>query len=489
METEEKIRENSYRTILKRLSSLGGVQVFNVVIALIRGKLIALLLGAEGMGISSLFTSSSNTLQQLGALGLNLSMAREVAVEKDNPDRLAHVIAVSTRLIILTSLLGAAICVILAPLLSLWSFGNYDNSFSFMTLGGSVFFSIGSIGYMALLQGMGRVKRLTYASVVGGLTGLLGGIPLYYFFGNRGIVPALILFWLAMFLFYYLSFRKTVDYEKIRFQWNSHRPLVKKLISLGLILMTGNLFGTLTNYLINIFVRYSGSIEDVGLFQAANSLTNQYVGVIFSALSLDYFPRLSAAAADKLKFTNVINRQVEIVMLVATPLVILLILSTPLVIEILLTESFLEIIPLMRWLGFGILIQAVAIPLDYALIAKEKKKIYFWFEVIWANFSWIGWSILFYYLFGLVGLGVSLVVRSAIDFLIICVISRKSLQFTYSNSVTLITLVSLLLCAGVFAASFLPVNLSYFAMGTGLTASIIFSYTILRKKLGSTPKD
>lgn len=72
--------------------------------------------------------------------------------------------------------------------------------------------------------------------------------------------------------------------------------------------MTGNLFGTLTNYLINIFVRYSVSIEDVGLFQAANSLTNQYVGVIFSALSLDYFPRLSAAAADKLKFTNVINR-------------------------------------------------------------------------------------------------------------------------------------------------------------------------------------
>lgn len=184
METEEKIRENSYRTILKRLSSLGGVQVFNVVIALIRGKLIALLLGAEGMGISSLFTSSSNTLQQLGALGLNLSMAREVAVEKDNPDRLAHVIAVSTRLIILTSLLGAAICVILAPLLSLWSFGNYDNSFSFMTLGGSVFFSIGSIGYMALLQGIGRVKRLTYSSVVGGLTGLLGGIPLYYFFGT-----------------------------------------------------------------------------------------------------------------------------------------------------------------------------------------------------------------------------------------------------------------------------------------------------------------
>jgi len=63
-----------------------------------------------------------------------------------------------------------------------------------------------------------------------------------------------------------------------------------KLIGLGLVLMAGSLIGTFTNYLINLFVRSFGSVDNVGLYQAANSITNQYVGVVFSAMSLDFFP-------------------------------------------------------------------------------------------------------------------------------------------------------------------------------------------------------
>ncbi|MFK1880757.1 hypothetical protein ACIXEK_02480 [Bacteroides fragilis] len=43
--------ESGYRTILKGTAIFGGVQVFNIVINLIRGKLVALFLGPEGMGI------------------------------------------------------------------------------------------------------------------------------------------------------------------------------------------------------------------------------------------------------------------------------------------------------------------------------------------------------------------------------------------------------------------------------------------------------
>ncbi len=83
---------------------------------------------------------------------------------------------------------------------------------------------------------------------------------------------------LAIFLFYYISFRKSVKADSIKFSWSSHKPIVKKLVSLGLVLMVGSLVGTFTNYAINIFVRAYGSEEMVGLFQSANSITNQYVG-------------------------------------------------------------------------------------------------------------------------------------------------------------------------------------------------------------------
>ena len=75
--------ENSYKSIFRGTSVLGGVQVFLVLVNLVRGKFVALLLGPEGMGISNLFNTSSATIQRFASLGLNLAIVREVAERKD----------------------------------------------------------------------------------------------------------------------------------------------------------------------------------------------------------------------------------------------------------------------------------------------------------------------------------------------------------------------------------------------------------------------
>ena len=64
-------------------------------------------------------------------------------------------------------------------------------------------------------------------------------------------------------------------------------------------------------------------------------------------------------------------------------------LTAPLVIKILLTDSFLEVTPLMRWLGFGVLVQSVSFPMGYILIAKDNRKVYIWLEVVFSNLMWI----------------------------------------------------------------------------------------------------
>lgn len=389
--------------------------MFNIVVSLLRGKLVSMFLGPEGMGISSLYTSSANTLQQFSGLGLNLAFVKEISARKDDADALPQLIDVAIRLIVFTSLLGGVICFLLAPLLSLWTFGTADYSVGFMFLALSVALSVASAGYLSILQGLGAVKRLAKASLVGGLTGLLVGVPLYYFFGNAGIVPSLIVLSLATFIFYYVSYRQVSLSGNGEFEWRRHKGMIFRLMRTGSILMAGGLAGTFTSYVINLFVREFGSIQDVGLFQAANSLTNQYVGVIISALAMDYFPRLSAAKDDADKFNMVVNRQIEIVCLIATPLVILLILTAPLVIEILLTAEFASIVPLMRWMGLGVLIQLICFPIGYVFIARNGEKLYFWLEVVFSNILWMSCSMFFYWQYSLIGLGVSLVVRSFID--------------------------------------------------------------------------
>ena len=91
--------------------------------------------------------------------------------------------------------------------------------------------------------------------------------------------------------------------------------------------MVGSLVGTFTNYAINIFVRAYGSEEMVGLFQSANSITNQYVGGDIQRPRPRLFSRLSSVSHDTRKLCEVVNRQAEIVILIVTPLVLLLMLT------------------------------------------------------------------------------------------------------------------------------------------------------------------
>lgn len=427
----------SYRTILKRISAFGGVQVFNILVNLIRGKFVALFLGPVGMGVSSLFMTSSAFIQQLGALGVNLSLVKEVSASGNDPVRRADVMTVAGMLILLTSLLGALISIIMAPWLSEWSFGSEEYTGQFIILGAAIALTIAGSGYLALLQGFGEVKRLSKASVVGSLTGLFFGVPLYWLFGTSGIVPAMVILALATFLFYFINYRRAIHHDHPRFSWTSHHRLARRIISLGIIFMIGSLVGSATNYAINAFVRWWGTMSDVGLFQAANSLTNQYIGIVFSALAMDYFPRLSAVGHDSSRLRETVNRQAEIVMLIATPLVLAVMALAPIVIRILLSEDFLPTAPLVRWLAMGVLLQGITFPLGYIFIAKDNRRAYIWLEVVSANLLWILCSVLFYWWLGLIGLGVSLVVRTAIDIVLSYTLCRHFFGFSYTGRVAL----------------------------------------------------
>lgn len=428
-------KENSYSNILKRLSAFGGAQLFNILMAALRGKFVAIFLGPEGMGISSLFNSALNTIQSFTTLGLNLAVVKEVAAAKERPAKFGHIIAVALRLVIFTSLLGAAVCSFGAPLWSKLSFGNYNYTFAFILLGISVAFSSAGAAFFAILQGLGAIKIIAKSSMVGGLTGIFISVPLFWQFGIKGIVPSIIIANFSVFLFNFISYCKTrpSDMEKVAFSWSRHKPLVLKLISIGLILMIGYVASTWVAYIINMIIRHFGTVSDVGLFQAANTLTSQSIGAMFSAISVEYFPRLSAIAFDNRRMTEVVGRQTEIMTLITTPVALMLIMFTPLVIHIMLTAQYLVVVPLIRWMSLGMLVQSICFPLGYLYVARDDRKAYIWMEVISANIIWIVAALVCYILWGLVGLGMSVVARGLLELTINFILCHRRYGFRYTG--------------------------------------------------------
>lgn len=451
---------NSYRSILKGTAMFGGVQVFNILINLLRGKMVAVLLGPEGMGISSLLATASNTLQQFSSLGLNLSIVKEVACAKEQKkdDSLLATIHIARKLLRITALFGAVATIFMASWLSEWSFGTEDYRWYFIFCLLVVFFTTMSNGELSILQGLHEIKNLALSSIVGALVGLLAGVPLYYFYGYDGIVPAMILLSFATWLFYRFSFRKLqYTFSTFSFTWREIKEPVRRMLSLGCVLMVASLLGTLIGYLFNAFISHYGTLHDVGLYQAANSMTNQYAGLVFTAMSLDFFPRLSAVANNNIQVRELVNRQSEIVVLVIAPIVSLVILFSPLLIRILFTYEFLSLIPVIRLMALGLFFKAVAFPMGYISFAKGDKTFFFWFEGVWGNIVTLILNILCYYYWGMMGIGISFVLSYFISFVLYIFFTGRRYEFRYVSSFRSVFFSQFLLVVLIFGSSFLPV--------------------------------
>ncbi len=476
--------ENSYKSILKGTSMFGGVQVFQILINWARGKCVAILLGPEGMGIASLFTSSSNTIQKFASLGLNLAIVREMAEYSRDKDSASRFIGLSLRILAATSLLGAIICILFANPLSRLTFGTSDMSWQFMLLGIAVAFGIAGTGILSILQGLHEVKRLSKASIVGALTGLFIGVPLYYFYGNNGIVPAMVALSIAMFLFYFISLRKSISYQPLKCFKKEHASIIKRMVGMGIILMASDLIGTSVTYGVNIIIRTLASDIEVGLYQAANSATAQYSGMVFTAMAMDYFPRLTKASNDNMLMHSIVNRQTEIVALIIAPAACLLIITAPLVIQVLFTKEFESILPLMRCMGLGITLRALMMPMGYITFAKDNKKAFFALEGLFGNLLTLALSCIGFYCFGLIGLGYAFVADNAICLLVYYIVNHRLYNYRLSKEAFRSMSYAILITSACFLFSLVS-NLiySYSLMAISCTLATVWGIANLKSKL------
>ena len=187
--------QSSYRQIMKATSIFGGVQVFQIIIRIIRSKFIAVLLGPTGMGIAGLLNSTIELVGAMSNFGLGKSAVKNVssANATGKKARVDTVITVLKRLVWITGILGTIIAIILSSWLSRIAFGSTEYTLAFVWISITLLFTQLTSGQLVILQGLRKLKHLAKASLSGSFMGLIITVPLYYFFGIDAIVPGIII--------------------------------------------------------------------------------------------------------------------------------------------------------------------------------------------------------------------------------------------------------------------------------------------------------
>ncbi|MBO7046034.1 MAG: oligosaccharide flippase family protein, partial [Prevotella sp.] len=190
----KKERDEGYSHVLKYTGIFGGVQGLNIIINLVRNKLIAVLLGPEGMGLASLFNTTVNFISQATNLGISFSAVKHVSslYDENDEEKIAHFVKVVRVWSLITALIGMAVCVLVGPLLSDYTFSWGDHTLHFVLLSPAVGLLAITGGETAILKGARRLRSLATIQVYTIFAALVISVPLYYYFGQTAIVPVIV---------------------------------------------------------------------------------------------------------------------------------------------------------------------------------------------------------------------------------------------------------------------------------------------------------
>ncbi|MDE6340665.1 MAG: oligosaccharide flippase family protein, partial [Muribaculaceae bacterium] len=198
--------------VLKAIGVFSGAEALGIICSVVKMKLVALWLGAAGVGLFGIFNNSLETISILTGLGLRQSGVREVARHSNTPGALQRIVRSLRGWCALSGGLGALIVCAMAPWLSEFFFGDFDYWWQFMILAGALLFNSVVGGEQAILQGTRRIRKLANASVGGAVSGLAISIPMFRFMGERSVVFSIIAYGVSQLFFLYLFRNKELKY-------------------------------------------------------------------------------------------------------------------------------------------------------------------------------------------------------------------------------------------------------------------------------------
>lgn len=473
----------SYSHIIKTTSLFGGVQFLSIIISIIRTKLIAIFIGPAGMGIITLLNSALNVLSSVSGLGIETSGIKHIASNYKNNDlsSVAKIGTIVKKLVLFTGILGCLLTIFLSSWLSQLTFGNSNHIFSFIFISVTLLFKQLMVGELIILQGLRRMRLLAKANFYGNLFGLVFSIPLYYYYRIDAIVPTIIVasFSSLAFSFFY---SKNVKLDKIIISKELLTTEGKSIIKLGILLTFSGLLTLLATYLIQIYVGKQGGLEEVGFYNAGFTLLNSYVGIIFTVMSTDYFPRLASISNDNEKVRISVAQQSLVSILIITPIIILFLTFIPLIVKIIFTPEFNAIIPMVCFGIVGMLFRAVSWSMGYVLIAKGDSKIFIRTAIGFNSISLV-LNILGYYYYGLEGLGLSFLLYYLIHFVGLKIITKKRYSFYFDSDFYKLYLICILMCVVTFLFRYIPNPiLKYSLMSIMVVFSLIFVLFQMNKR-------
>lgn len=421
--------------ILKYTGVFGSVQGVSMIVTLVINMVKSRLLGPAGYGITESLNRTTDLIKNSTNLGITTVAVPEISrhAADSGADELALKVRLTRSWTLLTAIVGMAVCLILAPVLSRYAFdGDSSYTFSFVVLSLAVAAAAITGGETAVLRGSGMLRQLALSQFFTYVLSLCVSIPLYWLFRLEGIVAALALTAVGgMVVTCFYSFKR-FPYKASPFCW-SFLKTGFGMIGFGIFFTVTSFLGALAWSYIARYLMGAGGPELTGTYSAGYMLVMYLTNLLLAVTDSEYYPRLSGVGNDMPQAHHLMSNQALAMCMLAGPIVILFMLCMPLVVYVVLDyDSFQPSIILAQMAVIGLFFKSVSQPVAYLVLARSDSRIYLMQETLCYALL-VTCVVVGYRYFGITGLGLSFAAWELVYLLLALLVSRLRYGYVMSS--------------------------------------------------------
>lgn len=373
--------ESNSRGLIKSMLVIGSAQAVNILISIVRMKVLAVLLGPSGVGLLSIYNTLMQMVQQTAGLGMKSSGVREIAASRGEEATLSRVRRVLFAAHLLQGALAMLAVWLLRAQIAIWLFGDTARATEVGLIGVAILLALLGAAQTALLQGMRRITDLGRVTVIGAFVGTVAGLAAVWIQGESGLIWLILVQPLTAVLVALHYTRRLPKPMAARLSlvetWEIWKPMAK----LGVAFMLGGLVTTATLLLVRGRISQELGLDAAGHFAAAWGITMTYVGFLLGAMGADYYPRLTEVIRDRVAAVRLMNDQAQLGLAIGGPVLLLLIGLAPWVITLLYSADFGAAVTLLQWQTVGNVFKLASWAMSFSIVAAARAKTYFFMEL------------------------------------------------------------------------------------------------------------
>lgn len=390
---------------------------------LISQKVLAILIGAEGIAQVGNLKNVVSFFEQFSILGTSNGLVKYIAENKDNKVELNKLFSTVFVFSALAAIVSFIVLFFWSDALNNVVFGVDKNyAFIFKILAFIMpFMSVNAILY-ALLNGLSAYKLFSKIGLIMIAVSTLAIVLLTLKFGIIGSMIAIGIVPFLQFLIYGLTSSKTyktyINFKTLSFNLN----FKKQLLTYSFMTVVVVFFINIINIVIRNLIEDKVSVIDAGNWTAMNSISRiymQFTAAVFPIYILPVYTKIN----NTLDFRKEVKKIYKMLLPFLVSGMLVVFLFRELIIKALYTSEFLGMAILFKWQLLGDLIKFVAIVLSYQFIAKKQVG-YFIFTEVLSVLMFYGFSVYFIDIYGTEGVVIAHFVRHVLFFLVVFFILR-----------------------------------------------------------------